>query len=95
MRSRQVRVWLLLGMAVLAGLPPLGLTRASAQAPAPPVAVTQPVAGSPQASSDADRIAALEKRVADQSQAIATAQMSGDNSWMLTSSALVLLMTGP
>src|ERR1017187_7218694 len=95
MRSRQVRVWLLLGMAVLAGVPPLGLTRARAQSPSLPVAVTQPATGSRQASSDEDRIAALEKRVADQSQAIATAQMSGDNSWMLTSSALVLLMTGP
>ena len=95
MRSRQVRVWLLLGMAVLAGFPSLGLTRARAQTPSPQVAVTQPASGSSQANSDGDRIAALEKRVADQSKAIATAQMSGDNSWMLTSSALVLLMTGP
>jgi Amt family ammonium transporter len=95
MRSRQVIVWLLLGMAVLAGFPPLGLTRASAQTPSPPIAVTRPATESPRASSDADRIAALEKRVADQSQAIATAQMSGDNAWMLTSAALVLMMTGP
>jgi len=82
-------------MAVLAGFPSLGLTRARAQTPSPQVAVTQPASGSSQANSDGDRIAALEKRVADQSQAIAKAQMSGDNSWMLTSSALVLLMTGP
>src|SRR5215831_11870182 len=34
------------------------------------------------------RIASLEKQVAD-------AKTSGDNAWMLTSSALVLLMTGP
>jgi len=34
------------------------------------------------------RIASLEKQVAD-------ARSAGDNSWMLTSSALVLLMTGP
>ena len=37
---------------------------------------------------DADRIAELEKRVAE-------AKSSADNSWMLMSSALVLLMTGP
>ena len=35
-----------------------------------------------------DRLTAVEKSVAD-------AKTSGDNAWMLTSSALVLLMTGP
>src|SRR5436305_13004698 len=44
---------------------------------------------------DADRMAALEKRVADQDRAIAAAQTAGDNSWMLVSAALVLMMTGP
>jgi Amt family ammonium transporter len=42
-----------------------------------------------------DRIAALEKELADQQKAIAAAQSAGDNSWMLTSAALVLMMTGP
>jgi len=42
-----------------------------------------------------DRMAALEKKVADQEKAIAAAQTSGDNSWMLVSAALVLMMTGP
>jgi Amt family ammonium transporter len=37
---------------------------------------------------DGDRIAALET-------AVKNAQMSGDNAWMLTSAALVLMMTGP
>src|ERR1017187_6565178 len=37
---------------------------------------------------DAERIAELEKRVVE-------AKGSADNSWMLISSALVLLMTGP
>ncbi|HEV2714286.1 MAG TPA: ammonium transporter [Terriglobales bacterium] len=37
---------------------------------------------------DSDRIAKLEQQVAD-------AKSSADNSWMLTSSALVLMMTGP
>src|ERR1700754_3396289 len=35
-----------------------------------------------------DKIAALEA-------AVASAQSAGDNAWMLTSSALVLMMTGP
>jgi ammonium transporter, Amt family len=40
------------------------------------------------AAGDADRIARLEQAVSD-------AKSSADNSWMLTSSALVLMMTGP
>ena len=40
------------------------------------------------AASQADRITALEKQVAD-------AQMAGDNGWMLVSSALVLMMSAP
>ena len=42
-----------------------------------------------------DRVAALEKTVADQAAAIAAAQTAGDNAWMLTSAALVLMMSGP
>jgi ammonium transporter, Amt family len=37
----------------------------------------------------------LEKRLADLDKATKSAQMAGDNAWMLTSSALVLMMTGP
>jgi Amt family ammonium transporter len=40
------------------------------------------------AAQDADRIAALEAQVA-------AAQSAGDNAWMMTSAALVLMMTGP
>jgi Amt family ammonium transporter len=43
----------------------------------------------------ADRLAALEKSSANQAAAIAAAQTAGDNAWMLVSSALVLLMSGP
>jgi Amt family ammonium transporter len=43
----------------------------------------------------ADRIAALEKSNADNATAIAAAQSAGDNAWMLTSAALVLMMSGP
>ncbi len=41
------------------------------------------------------RITALEQAVRDAQAANASAQSAGDNAWMLTSSALVLLMTGP
>jgi ammonium transporter, Amt family len=37
----------------------------------------------------------LEKRLADLDKAAKSAQMAGDNAWMLVSSALVLMMTGP
>ena len=47
------------------------------------------------AASQTDRIAALEKQVADNTAATAAAQMSGDNGWMLVSSALVLMMSAP
>ncbi len=47
------------------------------------------------ATASTDRIAALEKSAADNATAIANAQSAGDNAWMLTSAALVLLMSGP
>ena len=37
----------------------------------------------------------LDKRLADLEKAAKSAQMAGDNAWMLTSAALVLMMTGP
>src|SRR5205814_133353 len=37
----------------------------------------------------------VSKRLADLEKAAKAAQMAGDNAWMLTSSALVLMMTGP
>jgi ammonium transporter, Amt family len=54
-----------------------------------------PGSAAPAATSQADRLAALEKSSADQAAAIAAAQSSGDNAWMLVSSALVLMMSGP
>jgi len=51
---------------------------------------------SPAASvSQSDRLAALEKQTATNATAIAAAQSSGDNAWMLVSAALVLMMSGP
>ena len=51
-----------------------------------PAAVSMAALVAPQIT--VDRLTAVEKSVAD-------AKTSGDNAWMLTSSALVLLMTGP
>jgi Amt family ammonium transporter len=42
-----------------------------------------------------DRIAALERTATENVAAIAKARSAGDNAWMLTSAALVLLMSGP
>ena len=47
------------------------------------------------ATASTDRIAALEKSASDNAAAIASAQSAGDNAWMLTSAALVLMMSGP
>ena len=47
------------------------------------------------ASASTDRMAALEKSNTDNTASIAAAQTAGDNAWMLTSAALVLLMSGP
>jgi len=54
--------------------------------------ITQPAA---HVSSDAERLAVLEKQAADNATAIAAAQTAGDNGWMLVSAALVLMMSGP
>ncbi len=43
----------------------------------------------------AEPVADLDKRLADLEKATKAAQSAGDNAWMLTSAALVLLMTGP
>jgi Amt family ammonium transporter len=56
----------------------------------PVIALTQPAAPDTQA-----QIAALQQAVDANKAATIAAQSAGDNAWMLTSSALVLLMTGP
>src|SRR5665213_3455377 len=43
----------------------------------------------------AEPVADLDKRLADLEKAVKAAQSAGDNAWMLTSAALVLMMTGP
>ena len=95
MRSRLMKAVLALSVGVVAGCPLMVVPKAVAQTPMPAMMLVAPdVAGAP-ASAEADRIAQLEKQVAAQTAAIASAQTSGDNGWMLVSAALVLLMTGP
>jgi Amt family ammonium transporter len=95
MRSMFVKV--LLAVCVVAGFPLISGTRARAQAPLLAAMIAPAGAGSAGAAgaTGPDRIAVLEKKITDQDAAIARAQTAGDNSWMLTAAALVLLMTGP
>jgi len=86
MRTTLWKILLLVCVGAVAGGPLVGVSRAQAAVGAGSVAP---------ASGDSDRIVALEKQVAAQTAAIAQAQTAGDNAWMLTSAALVLLMTGP
>jgi Amt family ammonium transporter len=80
----------LLFLFIVLGIPSLGLAIAPQTNPAPTIPATQA------------QIEALQKAIAEaqaassKAQAAAfNAQFSGDNAWMLTSAALVLLMTGP
>jgi Amt family ammonium transporter len=94
MRSMWLKVALAVLVGVVAGCPSMVGMKAHAQTPLPAMMLVAPdVPGAP-VSAEA-RIAQLEKQVAAQTAAIATAQTSGDNAWMLMSAALVLLMTGP
>ena len=73
---------LLLLLALLA-LPSMALAVAPDISPAPSAPATQA------------QIAALQQALDANKAATAAAQSAGDNAWMLTSAALVLLMTGP
>jgi ammonium transporter, Amt family len=80
MRVAVVKVFLVLILALVVGGPIVMGSQAMAQTAA---------------TAQTDRIAALEKQASDNATAIANAQTSGDNAWMLVSSALVLMMSGP
>ena len=84
MRVAVVKVFLGLMLTFFVGMPMLAGQNAMAQ-----TAASQTPAG------QTDRIAALEKQATANAAAISAAQTSGDNSWMLVSSALVLMMSGP
>jgi len=98
MRFRWMKVVLALTVGAVAGFPLMVAPMARSQAALPAMMLVAPdltSAPSSASSADAARIEALEKQVAAQTAAIASAQTAGDNGWMLISSALVLLMTGP
>jgi Amt family ammonium transporter len=84
MRFSAVKVFLVLLFAMIFGGCVLTGSAVMAQTTAPVTGTTQ-----------TDRIATLEKQSADNAAAIAAAQTSGDNAWMLVSAALVLMMSGP
>ena len=79
---RKVLVWLLLGLTLVPGVT---LTECHAQSSASPTP----------AATTAPAPAQLQEQVARLQQQVAEAKSAGDNAWMLVSSALVLLMTGP
>src|SRR5208337_1694219 len=58
-------------------------------------ALAQTSGGNAAASGTSAANEAQSARIAKLEQAVAEAKSSGDNAWMLTSSALVLMMTGP
>ena len=58
-------------------------------------AVSLPAQAPPSASSASDSAKELNDKLAQLDQRVAAAQSAGDNAWMLTSAALVLMMTGP
>ena len=87
MRLPVAKVFLSLLFVLILGGSVVGGSRVMAQTGAP--------AASTAGTSEADRIAALEKQNADNAALIAAAQTSGDNAWMLVSAALVLMMSGP
>ncbi|MGA3137218.1 MAG: ammonium transporter [Terracidiphilus sp.] len=73
----------LLLLSAFLGIPALVMAQAPASTPAVPAPDTQA------------QIAALQQAIQANQTATANAQSAGDNAWMLTSAALVLLMTGP
>ncbi len=78
---RQLVFWMVLGLMLgLGGFARPGAAQTPAPAKASPAESVSPVSS--------DRLTKLEQQVAE-------AKSSGDNAWMLVSSALVLLMTGP
>lgn len=82
--SRSRALWLLAG---LVGFLCIFVASGTAQTEAAP--------GRPSSPSRAAKAPQIRERLAQLEQQVAEARSSGDNAWMLMSSALVLLMTGP
>jgi Amt family ammonium transporter len=80
----------LIFLSALLGFPALALAVAPNLAPAAPAPATQAQIAALQQAVNAAQTASSKAQAA-----AASAQYAGDNAWMLTSAALVLLMTGP
>ena len=80
----------LIFLSALLGFPALALAVAPNLAPAAPAPATQAQIAALQQAVNAAQAASSKAQAA-----AASAQYAGDNAWMLTSAALVLLMTGP
>jgi Amt family ammonium transporter len=85
-RMRRFGITLLL-LAALLGISATAIAVTPDQSPAPSAPATQAQITALQQTVDANKATAAA--------AAASAQSAGDNAWMLTSAALVLLMTGP
>ncbi len=88
------RIELMLLMLVL-GVPSIALAVAPNITPAASAAVAQAPATQAQIEALEQAITAATQASSKAQAAAASAQYAGDNAWMLTSAALVLLMTGP
>ena len=88
------RIELMLLMLVL-GVPSMALAVAPNITPAASAAVAQAPATQAQIEALEQAITAATQASSKAQAAAASAQYAGDNAWMLTSAALVLLMTGP
>ncbi|MHB1021444.1 MAG: ammonium transporter [Acidobacteriaceae bacterium] len=84
---RPLAVKIFLALILCSSIMPAAL----AQQSAPVTAAT----ASSTTTTESTQLANLEQQLADTKTAVANAQMSGDNAWMLVSAALVLMMTGP
>ena len=88
------RIQLML-FAVILGVPGIAFAVAPALGSAVTIAAAQAPATQAQIEALQQAVTAAQQASSKAQAAAASAQYAGDNAWMLTSSALVLLMTGP
>jgi len=92
--SKPTHILATLALSLSLALAFAGISLAQSTASATPTATAAPAA-TPAAEPAPAIPADIAKKLDDLDKATKSAQMAGDNSWMLTSSALVLMMTGP
>ena len=98
MRRVGLSVLVVIILSLGAAIPVSGQQQSSSSAPlvSSPDPAQAPASSAPAKSAPAKSASAkIDQRLDDLTQQVHQAQTSGDNAWMLTSAALVLLMTGP